>query len=258
MRMEQRKNVGGDGSRWLREVGQTSWVAPKHGENLGNHKENHSRADSKENEGEHAQEEGKQIMKDMMATIFKNPNILIPKTHVTNTEMAGSKSQDMIDDTNDEKEEIEGDKKRRRGEEIKDIMQQSMHVEVIRIETRDEAGNQGSNFFTGRPWQIGRPGIMSFISWNCRGLGNSRAVPTLCDLIRTYQPDVIFLCETLVHANIIEEIRVRLGFDAAFAVDRIGRSGGLALLWKHPFECNILNYSSNFINVEVVQQGRLN
>jgi len=71
---------------------------------------------------------------------------------------------------------------------------------------------------------------MSFLSWNCQGLGNPSAVPTLRDLARKYRLDVIFLCETLVHANRIEEIRVRLGFDASFAVDRTGRSGSLALL----------------------------
>jgi hypothetical protein len=57
-----------------------------------------------------------------------------------------------------------------------------------------------------------------------------------------------------VHANKIEEIRSRLGFDGAFVVDRIGRSGGLACLWKLPFECNLINYSTNFINMEVTNQ----
>jgi len=92
---------------------------------------------------------------------------------------------------------------------------------------------------------------MSIMSWNCRGLGNPSAVPTLRDLARKYRLDVLFLCETLVHANKIEEIRIRLGFDAAFAVDSIGISGGLAILWKHPFGCNLINYSHNFINMEV-------
>jgi exonuclease III len=78
---------------------------------------------------------------------------------------------------------------------------------------------------------------MSILSWNCRGLGNPSAIPTLKDLVRTYQPDAMFLCETLVHANKITEIKNKLGFDAAFAVDRIGRSGGLALLWKNKINC---------------------
>lgn len=42
--------------------------------------------------------------------------------------------------------------------------------------------------------------------------------------------DDIFLCKTLVHTNKMEDIQVRLGFDASFAVDQIGGRGGLALL----------------------------
>jgi hypothetical protein len=61
----------------------------------------------------------------------------------------------------------------------------------------------------------------------------------------------MFLCETLVHVNKITEIRTKLGFDAAFAVDRIGKSGGLALLWRNHINCRVINYSQNFINVEV-------
>ena len=84
---------------------------------------------------------------------------------------------------------------------------------------------------------------MSYMSWNCRGLGNPSVVPTLRDLARKYRLDVLFLCETLVHANRIEEIRVRLGFDASFAVDSIGRSGGLAMFWRHPFDCQLILFT---------------
>jgi len=70
-------------------------------------------------------------------------------------------------------------------------------------------------------------------------------------MARKYHLDVIFLCETLVHANRIEEIRNKLGFDPSFVVNKIGRSGGLEVLWKHPFDCNLITYSSNFINMEL-------
>lgn len=70
-------------------------------------------------------------------------------------------------------------------------------------------------------------------------------------------PDVLFLCETLVHVKKIEEPRTRLGFDVSFAVDGVGRSGGLALFWKHLFDCHVLHYSSNFIDTEVSKEGDL-
>lgn len=39
-------------------------------------------------------------------------------------------------------------------------------------------------------------------------------------------------------------------------MNSIGRSGGLAILWKHPFDCEILNYSQHFINIKASQGGR--
>jgi hypothetical protein len=47
------------------------------------------------------------------------------------------------------------------------------------------------------------------------------------------------------------EIKIKLGFDEAFAVDRIGRSGGIAIMWKNKVRCRIINYSQNFINIEL-------
>jgi len=55
-------------------------------------------------------------------------------------------------------------------------------------------------------------------------------------LFQKYRPDVIFfLSETLVHANKVEEIRARLGFDGAFVVNRIGRIGGIVCLCRKTF-----------------------
>jgi exonuclease III len=37
---------------------------------------------------------------------------------------------------------------------------------------------------------------MKILSWNCRGLGKPSAVRDLRQLIKTHQPDLIFLSET--------------------------------------------------------------
>lgn len=79
-----------------------------------------------------------------------------------------------------------------------------------------------------------------------------RAVPALRDLVRDYKPDVFLLFETLVHANKIEEIRSRIGFDFCFTMDRLGRSDSIVVLWKSPFSCRMLNFSQNFVNLEVL------
>ena len=41
----------------------------------------------------------------------------------------------------------------------------------------------------------------------------------------------------------MEVVRIKLGFAKAFVVDSVGRSGGLALIWKDEGEVEIQNYS---------------
>lgn len=43
-----------------------------------------------------------------------------------------------------------------------------------------------------------------------------------------------------------------MGFDFSFAVDREGRGGGLAILWRQVVNCQLMNYSANYINMEMV------
>lgn len=66
---------------------------------------------------------------------------------------------------------------------------------------------------------------MNCLGWNCRGLGNSRTVCCLRDLIKTRNPDFVFLSETLVKSDKISEISVSLGFDNNFTVNSEGRGG---------------------------------
>ena len=93
---------------------------------------------------------------------------------------------------------------------------------------------------------------MSLVSWNCQGLGSPSAIPNLKYLIRHYKPVILFLNETLVHHNKIEEFRYFLGFDFSFFVDCVGRSGGLAFFWNSSTNCQILDYSHNHISVQVI------
>ncbi|XP_074374197.1 uncharacterized protein LOC141714582 [Apium graveolens] len=92
---------------------------------------------------------------------------------------------------------------------------------------------------------------MNCLGWNCRGLGNSRTVRALNDLVKNRKPDILFLSETISDANKIEKLRVKLGFAQGFSVVRIGRSGGLALFWKTNVDCSIMGYSQNHIDLAV-------
>ncbi|MCH80235.1 hypothetical protein A2U01_0001001 [Trifolium medium] len=246
LRVDQRRRNPNGGGRWLRWEGQSStWQTPnqeREGDINGA-----IMVENKINSNGAVKEEEKR--KVMITELMRNPSLLKTKTLRYGKE-ADLKQNNMVINAAsvdiDEEEHVESDKKRMRdgnnkeGEAVKNLM----------INAPCDMQLDGGEVVI-RSWQPGLPGAMSFLSWNCRGLGNSSAVPTIRDLVRKYKVDVIFLCETLVHANKIEEIRVGLGFDAFFAVDRIGRSGGLAILWRQPFVCNLINYSTNFINMEV-------
>jgi hypothetical protein len=92
---------------------------------------------------------------------------------------------------------------------------------------------------------------MIVLSWNCQGLGNPRAVHTLCRLVRMKKPSLVFLMETKQACNALESVRVKLGFEGLFVVDCHGRSGGLALLWNSETNIEIQNFSRRHINAIV-------
>lgn len=92
---------------------------------------------------------------------------------------------------------------------------------------------------------------MSTIAWKCRGLGNLRVIPKIKFLVRYYKPDILFLCETMVDINKIEEFRYLFGYDSCFAPARINRGGGIALFWRNTVNCSIVNYSANHISAKI-------
>jgi hypothetical protein len=73
---------------------------------------------------------------------------------------------------------------------------------------------------------------MNILSLNYRGLGLDATVGELRDLIRSYNPAVVFLCETKKKAAAMDRIKWSLGFKHGVAVDCKGKGGGLALWWR--------------------------
>lgn len=96
---------------------------------------------------------------------------------------------------------------------------------------------------------------MNCVSWNCRGLGQPRTIRALSDLVRDHRPEILFLSETISVGRRIEELRVKLGYDNCFSVDKVGRSGGLAVFWKNSMNCSISGYSRNHIDLVVVENN---
>ena len=73
---------------------------------------------------------------------------------------------------------------------------------------------------------------MKILAWNCRGLGNRRAVQELVDIVQTQDPIIVFLSETWSSKEHMKWVRDRIQFDGCFMVPADDRGGGLALLWK--------------------------
>jgi hypothetical protein len=74
-------------------------------------------------------------------------------------------------------------------------------------------------------------------------------------MVKAKRPCLVFLMETKMKQRKMEKIRCLLGFQNLFAVDSIGRSGGLALLWKEEAGLEIQNYSYRHIQAAVKIPG---
>lgn len=96
---------------------------------------------------------------------------------------------------------------------------------------------------------------MSCLSWNYCGLGHQRTVQVLMDLGKSKNPSFIFLMKTLYCRDKLEAIKVKLGYEGLFVVDKVGRSGGLAFFWKSKYKVNLLKYGRNFINIAIEELG---
>uniref|UniRef100_A0A803PBY3 Reverse transcriptase domain-containing protein n=1 Tax=Cannabis sativa TaxID=3483 RepID=A0A803PBY3_CANSA len=94
------------------------------------------------------------------------------------------------------------------------------------------------------------PGDISSISDLVSGVILETAHPVELD----HHPGMIFLSETRLNEAVMERIRVVLGFDSRFVVAVEGKSGGLALLWKEPFEVSVKSFTVSHIDA-IVENG---
>lgn len=70
-------------------------------------------------------------------------------------------------------------------------------------------------------WQAG---IMNILCWNCQGLGSPRAVGDLDDVIRRYDPNMVFLLDTRLSEGRLNLIRRKKDWNG-IAVSSRGASG---------------------------------
>ena len=92
---------------------------------------------------------------------------------------------------------------------------------------------------------------MNILSWNCRWIGNLRAIQLLKDPISSKKPDVLFLIEMLVGVAKMKSIKTQLVFEGMVVIEKEGHNVGLALLRKTKNTVSLLGFSQNFIDVVV-------
>jgi len=95
---------------------------------------------------------------------------------------------------------------------------------------------------------------MKCISWNCRGLGNPAAVRALKKLLKSQNPDMVFLMETRLQKSdrkaksslLCGPLSNMFMIDCVVANGR--RSGGLALIWNNVLNIDIIQSTKNLID----------
>lgn len=96
---------------------------------------------------------------------------------------------------------------------------------------------------------------MSCLAWNCRRLGNAATIKELHEFARSVAPSVLCVLETQVHKSRVEGLKSTLGYDCAFAVSSLGRSGGLGIYWNKSTSVQLLPYSQYHIDVIITEGG---
>ena len=92
---------------------------------------------------------------------------------------------------------------------------------------------------------------MNCISWNCRGLGQSRAVHELTELVNKHLPTILFLMETRVKDHKPKTLCSKLHLENVFIEPRVNTGGRLALYWKDGINLKVLDSTPSFIDAVV-------
>lgn len=92
---------------------------------------------------------------------------------------------------------------------------------------------------------------MTILAWNCRGLGSSLEVRTLTDEVRTRDPLLVFLAKTKTEESRMKGIQNKLKYTQGITVPNVGRSGGLAMMWKEGKDISFKSCSNSHIDVVV-------
>ncbi|XP_060961829.1 uncharacterized protein LOC133032033 [Cannabis sativa] len=84
---------------------------------------------------------------------------------------------------------------------------------------------------------------MKLVSWNARGIGSDRAFRNLSRLVSFCNPTMLFIMESRLAKNAVDNLKHKLHFDSGLEMPRIGRSGGLLLFWTNDVIVTLLSQS---------------
>ena len=84
---------------------------------------------------------------------------------------------------------------------------------------------------------------MNLLCWNCRDAGKAATIQELRDLANQFAPTVLCIVETQISKARVKSLAVTLGFNHAYAVSSVGRSGGIGLFWNDGIELDVFGYS---------------
>jgi exonuclease III len=92
---------------------------------------------------------------------------------------------------------------------------------------------------------------MNIFSQNYRGLGLDSASGELRDLIRSYNPAVVFLSETKMKSKAMDRLRWSMGFRNGITVEGKGKGGGLALWWRDGVDVLVKSWCQYYIDAMI-------
>lgn len=98
---------------------------------------------------------------------------------------------------------------------------------------------------------------MNLLSWNCRGMGSPCTIRILKDLLKSQNPNFVFLLDSLVEAKEMLDIANKLEFENSYAVSRVGIGGGLTVMWKRTVDCQVIESTNNYIHLQVMENSNV-
>ena len=88
---------------------------------------------------------------------------------------------------------------------------------------------------------------MRILSWNCWGAGRASTVRAFKALVRTEDPDLVFIIESKSDSPKIKKLCMCMGMVDYFCVEAVGKARGLALFWKKGVEIEVIYSDKNVI-----------